>query len=378
MMLLLAVSYTSCVDDASIESSGLIIDYENFKDVELSDFFKDIQYVVLENHDEGVIRNVGRVIITDTSILVEAGDQITEFSKEGKFLRRLNEQGYGPAEYQRIADFQIVDNRLAILDNKSDRLLFFKLEDFSFDYYLPLQFRGGAAFEYNNEMFYFHKSNSLNPLLNGIDKYEILTTDKKGNIVSGYLPYEGEVKLGVVENLIGLDRPFGRNGSSLLYSNGFRNDSLYTLEGQKLISINLKFPARPSLNNGFDKPASQFSIEERLTKNSEIHLGPFFNFLTPSSKSFVILQNNNFRWVYLRENKAIFMSKNLVDSQHGIHVIPPSNYSNEHFISVLSSEWLETQEQKIVNGLSDSKFLKTAYQILNEDLNPILILYKEK
>ncbi|WP_339694697.1 6-bladed beta-propeller [uncultured Roseivirga sp.] len=379
LVLLLAVSGTSsCESDKSIKSDGLIIDYKEFRDVELRNFFKDITYVILENHEESIINNVGRIVVLDTSILVESGDQLTEFSKQGKFLRRLNEQGFGPSEYQRIADFQLVDNRLAILDNKSDRLLFYNLEDFSFDSYIPLQFRGGSSFEYDNEEFYFHKSNRLNPLLNGIDKYEIITTDKEGNIIGGYLPYEGEVKSGVVENLIGLDRPFGLNGSSLFYSNGFRNDSLYILRNGKLTGVNVEFPSRPSLLNDSNKSHYQSSPEELLSRNSEIHLGPFFNFLTPKSQSFVILHDMNFRWVYLKDNKIEFMSKNIVDSQIKIDIIAPNNYSNGYFVSVLTSEWIETQEQKIINGLNDNEFLKTAHQVLNEDLNPILILYKEK
>ena len=86
----------------------------------------------------------------------------------------------------------------------------------------------------------------------------------------------------------------------------------------------------------------------------------------------------NFRWVYLKDNKIEFMSKNIVDSQIKIDIIAPNNYSNGYFVSVLTSEWIETQEQKIINGLNDNEFLKTAHQVLNEDLNPILILYKEK
>ncbi|KYG83564.1 6-bladed beta-propeller [Roseivirga echinicomitans] len=379
LILLLAVSGTSsCGGDKSVKSDSLVIDYKEFRDVELRNFFKDITYVTLENHEESIINNVGRIVVLDTSILVESGDEITEFSKKGKFLRRLNEQGFGPSEYQRIADFQLIDNRLAILDNKSDRLLFYNLEDFSFVSYIPLQFRGGSSFEYDNEMFYFHKSNRLNPLLNGTDKYEIITTDKEGNIMGGYLPYEGEVKSGVTENLIGLDRPFGRDGSSLIYSNGFRNDSLYILSNGELTGVNIGFPSRPSIPNDLNKSHFQPSPEELLSRNSEIHVGPFFNFLTPKSQSFVILYDMNFRWVYLKDDKIKFMSKNIIDSKIKIDIVAPNNYSNGYFVSVLTSEWLETQEQKIINGLNDIEFLKTAHQVLNEDLNPILILYKEK
>lgn len=378
LILLIAVSSFSCNSPKVRDSKSIVVDYKGFEDVVIEESFSNISFVKLEDNDLVTVGNVGRVIVSDSSLFIESDDQISEFSLEGEFKRTLFEQGFGPAEYERIADFQIIDNTIVILDNTNSRLLFYRLEDFSFDHYVTLQFRGAASFEYLDDTFFFHKSNRLNPLLDGADKYELLTTNLDGDIMKGYFPYEYEVEAGVAENLIGLDRPFGRNGSSLMYSNGFRSDSIYTFSNRNLRSLSLVFPERPNLDDRLGKPLSQFTPGELLSMNSEIHLGPFFNFLTPYSQSFVILYENKFRWVYLKGGKVEFMSMRLISDQHEIEIMPPNNYSNEYFISVLNSSWLDSQRNTIENRSVDSELMNNAFRVLKDDLNPIIVLFKEQ
>ncbi len=104
-----------------------IIDVEgsinSAKIVECSDHFKQIDYVPLETTSQSLIGTIRKVEVLDSTIFVmDNSGSIVSFSKDGRYISRLNRKGNGPQEYSNISDFYIdVDDRsVVILDSSGD------------------------------------------------------------------------------------------------------------------------------------------------------------------------------------------------------------------------------------------------------------------
>lgn len=377
VLLLFSAVCLSCNENQEQEINGqLIVPYTSLNDVFLESYFENIDFVKLEDRQEALLKNIGRIIVQGDSLIVQTDNQITFFDGSGNYLGRLNEQGLGPSEYDRIADFQINNDEIILLDNKNSRLLIFDLKNLSHQKTIPLRFQGASSFELYDKYYIFHKSNKMNVLNSGKDSYEILITDLNGDIVKGYLPIDN-VNLGESRNLFALDRPFGKNKNEILYANGFRNDSIYILSPDEIESKLLLFPDRPNLQETFGKPLYEFTIQELVQENNKVHIGPFFNFLTDKSLSFVYLYDQKFIWNYTQNDKTIFTVSQIRHEITGIPIMPPTNYSKGSFISVLNSDWLERVFAGEFENAGDD-LVNSLNSIYLNDLNPMLVIYNEK
>lgn len=104
-----------------------VIDVEgsinNAKIVECSSHFNRIDYVPLETTSQSLIGTIRKVEILDSTIFVmDNSESIVTFSKDGRYISRLNRKGNGPQEYSNISDFYVdIDDRsVVILDSSGD------------------------------------------------------------------------------------------------------------------------------------------------------------------------------------------------------------------------------------------------------------------
>jgi hypothetical protein len=77
-----------------------------------SDLFEKIELVPFETTDSSLIGDIGKIVLSDSSIYVLDKTQrsILIFDSSGKFKKKLSKIGKGPGEYVNLADFNVEDD----------------------------------------------------------------------------------------------------------------------------------------------------------------------------------------------------------------------------------------------------------------------------
>jgi hypothetical protein len=107
----------------NIESEKIV------KSIKFSELITDCKYVPLETTEECLIGQLNKVEVSNNEIFVldsRSARAIYRFSKEGKFLNQIAEQGHGPGEYVQPDDISIdvTTGEIAILDRM--KIYFYK------------------------------------------------------------------------------------------------------------------------------------------------------------------------------------------------------------------------------------------------------------
>lgn len=110
------------------------INYEdvlkNSKAIHLSQIASDVEYVKLETNNKCMIRRFGECYFTDSLIFIGNQDHVLEFSRDGKFQRRIGSPGRGPGEIDLIRTISILpDKKMIAIETNANRTMLY----FSFD-----------------------------------------------------------------------------------------------------------------------------------------------------------------------------------------------------------------------------------------------------
>lgn len=96
----------------------------------ISDHLSLSRIVVLETVDASLIRHIKRIIKHDDKLIVLNGrEEVLIFNREGKFLNKINKRGNGPNEYTNIVDIGLDDdNENIIIYSDNFKLLVYDLK----------------------------------------------------------------------------------------------------------------------------------------------------------------------------------------------------------------------------------------------------------
>lgn len=119
------------------EHTGELIHFDikevqlNPVDLRMSDFIKDIEYVRLENHPDGIIGKIGSIVPAKEYFLTAGYEQeLYLFKNTGEFVRQIGGFGKGPGEYSESKKyFWIGDTEeILIYDQQSRQMIFYNLD----------------------------------------------------------------------------------------------------------------------------------------------------------------------------------------------------------------------------------------------------------
>jgi len=110
------------------------INYEdilkNSKVLHLSQITSDVEYIKLETSNDCMIRRLDKCYFTDSLIFIGNRDHVLEFSRDGKFQRRIGSPGRGPGEIDLIRSISILaDKKMIAVETNANRTMLY----FSFD-----------------------------------------------------------------------------------------------------------------------------------------------------------------------------------------------------------------------------------------------------
>jgi hypothetical protein len=164
------------------ESKTETINFGKTFEAKASDFISKYQFIKLETTDQSLLATISQLEIFDNKIYIldYNANSIFEFSIDGQFVKKLNHIGDGPGEFSSIQSFQI-DKKGGILiyDMQLNRLLKYRLNDFSFIEAIEMPTPRPKFFKYSNaeELFYYYADKGQTE--NKSDKI-IISSDKNG------------------------------------------------------------------------------------------------------------------------------------------------------------------------------------------------------
>ncbi len=92
--------------------------------IPLSDFVRKIRFLPLETTPNCLITEITKLIETEKEIFIfdRPNNCVLKFTKDGKLIGKIDQEGKGPGEYLHLVDIEIEGNRLLLLDYSSQRV----------------------------------------------------------------------------------------------------------------------------------------------------------------------------------------------------------------------------------------------------------------
>lgn len=107
--ILLITSLFGCTANEGVDASAcreLAVELKH-QDVKLEDLFAKVEVIPLETSDSCLIKEIGRVIETDSFIYLFDVNRVLKFNSDGSFVNSIGRRGRGPGEYIYVTDFDI-------------------------------------------------------------------------------------------------------------------------------------------------------------------------------------------------------------------------------------------------------------------------------
>lgn len=188
---------TSCDKKDSIKSDKGIMKIEvrnaiNSEGIELalSELGRELSYLPLETSELCLISNVTNLVFTKDYILITDSKELFQFSRSGKFLRKIGKLGKGPGEHGTFIKFAVDDSNekeIFILNHPySVNVYDLHSGTFKRDFSVSQRISGIAAFP-NGYLSLF--TEEINPMGSKLLLNEVYLADIKGNLIDSIIDY---------------------------------------------------------------------------------------------------------------------------------------------------------------------------------------------
>ena len=187
LIYLFAVLLIGCRQQALEE--GKIIDFGEITDIKLSETISEYHIIQLETTDESLFGNLDMLNIIGNEIYVldtDTNSGVYVFSKEGIFLRKLDNRGRGPGEFIVASSFAFDKNdNIYILDNAVGKVMTYDIKSFEYKRDVQLPNTGGYPYSFSvsddGKYFYYYSSINLN---NPERRQNFMVADIMGKIIN--------------------------------------------------------------------------------------------------------------------------------------------------------------------------------------------------
>ncbi len=350
---------------------------KNIKDsisLNLSDFFEETRFVKVETNDSVFIDNKGRWIVSDNYLIfISYGNYgVLQFDSNGKFIRQLLKNGFGPNEVLAPKIVFSEDEEQIYVSEQSKRFLFnIDLETGKFLNPIPLAHFGSIkAFSFIDR-----ETLLMLPKYKASDKNEYLlyTQNKTGKLINGI------IKPSLINEVSGGEIIRDKVKTFIKPS---MSDTIYFLSDDKLL------------------PIYSFDIGENPDDYWKVKKGLWSYWLNFMNTNYMILEvyiitgieikngntNGVGKMLYIlydtKQEKVQFLSGFKDDLlQNSIDSYNQNFNSNGLKFSVLNAITAIELRNKVINGDTKIKNEKAFLEVtknLNENDNPILLIGKMK
>jgi hypothetical protein len=366
LLLLIPIIFSYCT---KIDKNGIAIvnvDAANNDSLPLSTIATSIDYIPLETTKEALLGRYGGPRFFKQGILISSENGIYCFDLKGKYRFKIFRIGKGPGEYQQISAYLIdeTQQRIEIMDQRSRKLLKFKLGDGSF-----IEEQNSILFAQNMDLlndasyiFYTMGDGSTIPGGSPDWDYKVIITDRSGlTIKRKYFP--GECSLYGQYPFIKTDQSFKVH---LPY-----NDTLYEVRKDTIVPALFVDFAGYGLPKGF----SNLSLDEQKQYDKSTMAYLMNAYESENYYLFMWGYKNRVRWhLWSKEKQKGLNFKWLYDDLDGLNqYISFKRWESGTLVAMFNSVDITTQ-QNIEKEKIYQKLIEKGW-VPDENSNPIIALY---
>lgn len=136
LLVLFLATCLSCIENTKKEKNSFYtIPFadivKNKREVKLSEFATDVEFIQFENNPKALIGRVKEIQLTKDYIFVNSGkNPVIQFSRNGKYIRHIGTTGRGPGEYDLCRSLSIDEQneRIYIQTNAAQNMLIFNFD----------------------------------------------------------------------------------------------------------------------------------------------------------------------------------------------------------------------------------------------------------
>jgi len=370
--------------DNAINVIDLAYAIENtYEPLYLSDFVEDIEYIRPE-YPATLVDFIFDISINDNYLLLEVRGKLLCYTRKGKFIHEIGRRGQGPKEHLGIRSHTLYNDLVAINSNYNRKILW-----------------------YNTNGDYLHQT----PVSNNVYKINLLDTnriaihlhhgasmDKPDIFVTGIIDNNGDTIQ------LKKDKPYYPKGmtpspSLWSYNDTIRvltciNDTVYSVTKNEILPAYI-------VNFGKYKVTREAFEDVRLLQDERSKYIQSLSFCETSRYVLAMFQYDNKRWVAVYDKQATEISAWSIKSENvnkygllegggwindidgGAALIGFNSVSNDYFaLNVqpgdLKTQFIENKKYISVKHPDKQQKLERFIHSLNDDENPIIILYKLK
>ncbi len=349
-------------------------------------FIESAEYIFLAQ--EYLIGKIGRILFFENVIYIhdEMTDRLVAFSRNGKYLFKIDKKGKGPMEYLKLTDFTIDEDRRFILiyDSYGHKLLKFSIDEHKFVEEQTIDFHP-TAFAWNENALFFYNPYTINyPTENKYHYSLIVMSDELKNEKRYF-----KISKNLGSFMSNPNRKGFFYGKGLYFLNRFGN-VVYSLTKDSIYPhFEINFQNNEDFDSALDDAISKGTRDtdrynqcaseiQNYCENEDLIT---FNYKRNSKLYSVIFSKQKKEIVYHSFSHAV-TSLSLNRDNIPVFIFP--SYANEnYFISELpfkllslllnNKKFIESMDEKITDKDLINKFKK-----FDENSNPVLILSKFK
>lgn len=186
LYLLVLLIFISCNQKKEFTHSNIKTVYINvekissFKKEKLSDIYEPLEMIPLETNENVVIQKVDKVEMVENKVYIldkDGAKTLFEFTRKGKFRRKIGRIGKGPGEYISPLDFDVSKETIRIL-TYNKMILYDTAGIYLRDEHLRFVARDFAAIDENYDAYY-----------GSAKENRIIIANKSGHRKNSYFPY---------------------------------------------------------------------------------------------------------------------------------------------------------------------------------------------
>ncbi len=203
--------------------------------VNVSEIATSIEYIPLETTPNSLLGRISDAVITKDYIFIKhrGSPLLTQFSRDGKYIRKIGIEGRGPKEYARMRKFSIDEQNelIYIHTNWTRKILTFTFDG---DYVKSIDLKGNDIFcctwSHDSALVSFQEPNI------GNEKYVFLETSFNGDTIQGISNHIFWPSDESSQRMIDYSsRNSSYRANNKLHLKGWYNDTVYTYNSENKI-----------------------------------------------------------------------------------------------------------------------------------------------
>lgn len=129
ILISICIINTCCQNNNTNKCEVISIDIDSRNKVSFFEIFSRIDIIKLETNENSLINEVSKIVVQNDNYYIfdSKALSVIAFNSKGNFLFRINNQGLGPKQHQKISDFGIYNNKITLLSTMDGTIHFYNL-----------------------------------------------------------------------------------------------------------------------------------------------------------------------------------------------------------------------------------------------------------